>query len=131
MGFFYGPSEKDLIMSAHNMPEELYKASHQMADPGDGGTIAVDRDLATVELVSTGSETRTLDDPPRAGLRLNLRMKTDGGDIVVTADNGLNVTGNTQATFADVGDQLNMIAVSHTSGYRWEILVNTGSVALA
>lgn len=118
-------------MSAHNTLQQLLQADHDMPDPGDGKIIAVERQLAILELVSEDAETRTLANPERAGLWFTLRMKTDGGDVVVTAANGLNVAGNTTATFADVGDQLAMVSVSHTTGYRWEILVNTGSVALA
>jgi len=120
-------------MSAHRLHHQLYRASKVINDPGDAGVILVIADLQICELVTTsvGGETRTLRNPTKAGILFTLRMKTDGGDAVVTASNGLNVTGNTTATFADVGDQLHMISVSHTTGYRWEILVNTGSVALA
>ena len=102
-----------------------------LSDPGAGGTIYTLEDLQICELVTVAAEARTLANPTKAGNRLTLRMKTDGGDCTVTASNGLNVAGNTQAVFADVGDQLEMISVSHTTGYRWEILVNTGSVALS
>lgn len=120
-------------MSGHRVLHDAAKAVFTIPDPGASGTLHIDRHDAIVELVSAAAgETRTLLDPRRAGLRCTIRMKTDGGgDIVMTAANGLNVAGNTQATFADVGDQLELIAVSHTTGYRWEILVNTGAVALA
>jgi len=119
-------------MSAHNMLHEMVLAPHEMPDPGDAGVIAVDRQLAIMELVTAAAETRTLAAPTRPGLRLCLRMKTDGGDCVVTAAAGLNVAVNTTATLADVGDLLDLVAVSAAAGgYRWEILVNTGSVALA
>jgi len=104
-----------------------------MADPGNTKTIRVTEDLKICEMTTGGSgETRTLANPTKAGLRFVLRLHTDGGgDAVVTAANGLNVTGNTQATFADAGDLLSLVSVTHTTGYRWEIDVNTGSVALA
>lgn len=116
---------------SHRVHYDLYRAAKQMADPGNAGTIRVTQDLQILEMVTTGAETRTLANPTKAGIRFVLRLLTDGGDAVVTAANGLNVTGNTQATFADAGDLLELISTSHTTGYRWEILINTGSVSLA
>ena len=110
----------------------LYQANKVLNDPGNAKTITVTQDLQLCELVSVGAaETRTLTDPTKPGIRFTLRMKTDGGDVVVTAAHGLNVTGHTTATFADVGDLIDMVSVTHTTGYRWEILTNTGSVSTA
>lgn len=117
--------------SAHRILNTIKDADHVLSDPGAGKTIHTNEDLQICELVTAAAEARTLANPTKAGNRLTLRMKTDGGDCTVTASNGLNVAGNTVATFADVGDQLDLISVSHTTGYRWEILTNTGSVGLA
>ena len=117
--------------SAHRILNTIKDADHVLSDPGAGKTIHTNEDLQICELVTAAAEARTLANPTKAGNRLTLRMKTDGGDCTVTASNGLNVAGNTQAVFADVGDQLELISVSHTTGYRWEVLVNTGSVALS
>lgn len=117
--------------NAHRILNTLRDADHTIKDPGDGGRISVNKDLGICELVTAAAEARTLDNPTKAGITLTLRMKTDGGDATVTASNGFNVAGNTVATFQDVGDQLHMISVSHTTGYRWEVLVNVGSVGLA
>lgn len=102
-----------------------------MADPGNAGTIRVSEDLQICEMVSATAETRTLANPTKPGVRFVLRLLTDGGDVTVTAANGLNVTGNTVATFADASDMLSLVSVTHTSGYRWEIEVNVGAVALS
>jgi hypothetical protein len=110
---------------------DLYKASKVMADPGATKTINVNEDLQICEMVSTGIETRTLANPTKAGIRFVLRLLTDGGDVTVTAANGLNVTGNTSAVFADASDMLSLVSVSHTTGYRWEIEANIGSVSLS
>ena len=119
-------------MSAHRIHHWLYGGSKVLHDPGNGKTIQVNQDLQVCEMVSTTTETRTLANPTKPGIRFTLRLFADGGDVVVTASNGLNVTLNTAATFADDGDQLEMVSVTKTAGvYRWEILVNTGSVALA
>lgn len=121
-------------MSGHRAAHDLAQASGAgvltIEDPGDAGIINVDR-MGLCEMVTTGAETRTMPNPAGKGLRVCLRLKTDGGDAVVTAANGWNVAGNTVATFEDVGDQLDLISVSASSGYRWEIITNTGSVGLA
>lgn len=117
--------------NAHRTLNTIKDAEHLLRDPGAGGRISVAKDLAVCELVTAAAEARTLENPTKVGNRLTLRMKTDGGDCTVTASNGFNVAGNTSAVFADVGDLLELISVSHTSGYRWEILVNTGSVSLS
>lgn len=118
-------------MSGHRAAHDLLVSPFASVDPGDGGVIGIDRYGQIVELESEAAETRKLADPFAAGVRATIRMAVDGGDIVLTADNGLNVAGNTTATFADVGDQIDLISVSAASGYRWEILTNTGAVALA
>lgn len=118
-------------MASHNAANKLAEAPLGGKDPGASGTIAIDRYGEIIEMVSLAAEARTLAAPTRAGILATIRMKTDGGDITLTASAGLNVTGNTVATFADVGDQLLLISVSATTGFRWEILVNTGSVGLA
>lgn len=118
-------------MSGHRILQDLARADMLLRDPGASGVISIDKNFALVELVSLAAESRTLNSPDRPGLVATIRMKTDGGDVTVTAAHGLNVTGNTTAVFADVGDQLVLLSVSHTTGYRWEILVNTGSVSLS
>jgi len=117
-------------MGIHNKLPSLLQSPYAILDPGDAGTIKVDRDLGIVDLESTGVETRTLDAPLRAGLRLVIRMKTDGGNITLTAPAGLNVALDTQAVYANVGDLLSLVSVTASSGYRWEILVNTAITAL-
>ena len=119
-----------MSVSAHRILNVIRDADHALNDPGAGGRIEIDGDLQVCELVTLAAESRTLDDPTKAGIRLTIRMKTDGGDCTVTAANGFNVDGDTQAVFANVGDQLELISVSATTGYRWEILVNAGPAAL-
>jgi len=119
-----------MSVSAHRILSVIRDADHVLNDPGAGGRIEIDGDLQVCELVTQAAESRTLNDPTKAGIRLTIRMKTDGGDCTVTAANGFNVDGDTQAVFANVGDQLELISVSHTTGFRWEILVNAGPAAL-
>ena len=116
---------------SHRIHHDLYRAPKGMADPGNAGTIRVSEDLQICEMVSAAAETRTLANPTKPGIRFVLRLFTDGGDVTVTAANGLNVTGNTSAVFADASDMLSLVSVTHTSGYRWEIETNVGSVSLS
>ena len=117
-------------MPTHNTPFQMFQSPILGVDPGAGGTITITRYGELIELVSTTTETRILGAPTKAGILATIRMKTDGGDVTLTASEGLNVALNDTAVFADVGDQLLLMSVSATSGFRWEILVNTGSVAV-
>jgi len=113
-------------MNSHRILQSMAGATHKIEDPGDAGRIYVDRDLAIVELVSEAAETRTLANPIRAGIRLCLYMKTDGGTIRLTASNGLNVALDKYADFDTAGDTLDLISVSLTSTtFRWHILINS------
>ena len=120
-------------MSGHRAAHDLAKSPLQLTDSGNAGIIGIDRFGGIVELETAGVETRTLADPVGAGVMATIRMRVDGGNCTVTAANGLNVAGNTAAVFADVGDLLQLVSVeTATAGiFRWEILVNTGSVALS
>lgn len=113
-------------MSAHRIHHDLYSAPKLLADPGNAGTIRPAADLLICEMVSTTAETRTLASPTKAGIRFVLRLLTDGGNVTVTAADGLNVSLNTVATFADESDLLSLISVSTSSGYRWQIEANLG-----
>lgn len=116
---------------SHRVHTDLHRVPKSMIDPGNGGTIRVTEDLQILEMVSAAAETRTLASPTKQGIRFALRMLEDGGDIVVTASDGLNATGNTAATFADASDMLNLISVRTSTGFRWDIVHNIGSVSLA
>ena len=117
-------------MQPQNIHHNLYQGPKMLADPGNGNTIRAIGDLSICELVSTeADETRTLANPTKAGIRLTMRMLTDGGDVIVTASNGLTVSLNTYVVFDDAGDFLSLISVTKTVGsstsaatYRWQTL---------
>jgi hypothetical protein len=121
-----------MATSPHRIHHDLYRGPKLIADPGNAGIIRATKDLQICEMVSGASgETRTLAAPTKPGIRLVLRMKTDGGgDIVVTAAAGFNVALETQATFADASDFLSLISVTISgTSYRWEALEgNLGTV---
>lgn len=122
-------------MDPHNIHHKVYNAEHVMTDPGNGGTIRVTEDLQILEMVSTAAETRTLKAPTKSGTRFVLRLKTDGGDVVVTAENGFNVEGETVATFADASDLLALISVEYAAGppktYRWQVMEGNVGVTIS
>lgn len=91
-------------MSAHNIPFELHSTSIQMLDPGDAGTITVDRNPCYVPLRSAAAETRTLARPTKTGVKAVLFMEDDGGDITLTVTGGYDEAGTTSFTFDDVGE---------------------------
>lgn len=111
-------------MDPFNIHSFLYAVDHVLTDPGDGKVIRVRKDLQICEMVSTASQTRTLENPVKAGIRFILRLLTDGGDIVVSCTNGFNNAGENKATFNDAGDLLNLISVqTATPGtFRWQIM---------
>lgn len=121
---------------SHRIHSDLYRVPKDMPDPGNGGTIRVTEDLQICEMVSAGAETRTLVAPTKPGLRFVLRLMTDGGDVVVTAENGFNSLGETAARFADASDLLSLISVEYAAGppqtYRWELMEgNVGAVSIS
>lgn len=117
---------------ASRIHHDLYRGPKLLTDPGNAGIIRVNKDMQICEMTSGASgETRTLATPTKAGIRLVLRMKTDGGgDIVVTAPAGYNVALETRAVFADASDFLSLISVTISAGsFRWEALEgNLGTV---
>lgn len=119
--------------TAHRIHHDLYAGPKIIKDPGDAKTIRVRVDLSICEMESGASgETRTLEDPDRPGIRVTLRLLTDGGgDVIVYAANGLNASLETHATFADAGDILSLISVTTSTGYRWEILEGNVGVTVA
>lgn len=120
-----------MSVNARRILNAIRDADHVLNDPGAGGLIDPFGDLQICELTTSAAESRTLANPTKAGIRLTLRMKTDGGDCTITVGNGVNVDGDTQAVFANVGDQLELISVSTEIGFRWEVLVNAGPAALS
>lgn len=120
---------------SHRFLRDLYESFDPavgpgiVKDPGNGGNIKFNQNFQICEMTSGASgETRTLDNPDRPGIHCAIRLMTDGGgDVVLTAANGLNASLDTVATFADAGDFLPLLSVTQSAGsYRWEI--NEGNV---
>lgn len=120
--------------SPHQVHHFLFRSKklNVLQDPGDGGIIRPTADLQVCEMVSSTTETRTLANPTKPGIRFLLRMLTDGGDIVVSAENGLNPALDTEVTFDDAGDFIELLSVTlvANTSYRWEILCMDSSGAI-
>lgn len=99
-----------------------------IADPGDGGAIPVTRSGNCALTSGADAETRTLAIPTKAGQRLSLSMKVDGGgDIVITVAAAFNQTGNNTITMGDAGDTVILEAVLVAAALVWKIVLNDGA----
>ena len=116
-------------MGAHNTPYHMYQGPLLVDDPGDAGTITIDRYGAVVPMVSAAAETRTLAVPTKAGILATLVMDTDGGDITLTVTSGYNFDADTSITFDDAGDYVTFMSVKIGSNYRWRAIAQEGTTA--
>jgi hypothetical protein len=108
-------------VGAHNANRILHNAP-EYVDPGDAGTITVDRSPCACLLASAGAETRTLARPTKAGVLLYLGMKTDGGDITLTVTGGVNEDGDTTFVFSDAGQFLFLASAFDGTDYYWRTI---------
>ena len=84
-----------------NLSYQANLATKTLVDPGNGNAIGAS-ESGHLPIVTAGVETRTLADAAEAGLILDLYLKTDGGDCVVTTASPVNQTGNNTLTFATI-----------------------------
>lgn len=113
-------------MSGHSFLLDWGNGPWEQPDPGNAGKLPRDQ-VCMISLVTTGAETRTLADPVREGIVLQLNFLTDGGDCVVTADSAINAATNTIMTFADAGDYIMLVSRKFGTGYRWVVAANDGT----
>lgn len=119
-------------MTAHRILQDMAKSTElDLLDPGDAGTIELDRSLGVCSVVTAASETRKIGSPQRTGVIVTVCLKTDGGDLAITGAGGeiLNSGSGTEttATMADAGDVLTLISVSKGANVVWAILANHGA----
>tara|TARA_Y100001951_G_C11086657_1_gene154381 strand:- start:36 stop:404 length:369 start_codon:yes stop_codon:yes gene_type:complete len=119
-------------MTAHRVLQDLAKSTElDLLDPGDAGTIELDRSFGVCSVVTAASETRKIGSPQRTGVIVTVCLKTDGGDLAITGKGGeiLNSGSGTEttATMADAGDVLTLISVSKGANIVWAILANHGA----
>lgn len=116
-------------MSIANVLLEVFAAGGRFdyADPGNAGTISIDRSPCNVTLNSAGAETRTLAAPTRRGAIVTLAMRTNGGNIVVTVTGGFNETGDTTFTFSDSGQFATFVSVETAADtFVWRLMSHYG-----
>lgn len=113
-------------MSAHNALEQQFLSEFLVPDPGNGGTLGMDRDRQQYAIATGGAETRTLPDPHRPGLLLSISMIEDGGDCVIASDSPINATGNNRITLDDVNDTILLISIRTAAGHLWRVMGNDG-----
>ena len=118
-------------MTAHRILQDMAKSTElDLLDPGDAGTIELDRSLGVCSVVTAASETRKIGSPQRTGVVVTVCLKTDGGDLAITGAGGeiLNSGSGTEttATMADAGDVLTLISVSKGANIVWAVLANSG-----
>lgn len=115
-------------MAAHRILSDMYKAPFVVADPGNGGTLYVDRWGAVVPLVSgSTSETRTISPPTCSGIQVFVIFDTDGGgDVVVTVTGGYDQSSATSLTFGDAGDYAMLVSAKEGSSYLWHLVSYEG-----
>ena len=119
-------------MTAHRVLQDLAKSTElDLLDPGNAGTIELDRSMGVCSVVTAASETRKIGSPQRTGVIVTVCLKTDGGDLAITGAGGeiLNSGSGTEttATMADAGDVLTLISVSKGAKIVWAILANHGA----
>lgn len=115
-------------MSSHNVLQSIFDAAGvaEVVDPGNAGSIYVDRSPMSMSLVSAAAETRTLPRPLSAGALLFLNMKTDGGDITLTVTGGFNETGDTTFVFSDPGQFATFVSVNIGGTLAWRLMSHYG-----
>ena len=114
------------MKNVHSILHELGWADYQGNDPGTGGALPAAL-IRHYNIVTTTAETRTLANPPRAGLYLLLNMVTDGGDCVITVASAINQSGNTIITLNDAGDCIELLSRKTSSGFGWVVRFNNGA----
>ena len=119
-------------MTAHRVLQDMAKSTElDLLDPGDAGTIELDRSMGVCSVVTAGSETRKIGSPQRTGVIITVCLKTDGGDLAITGKGGeiLNSGSGTEATatMADAGDTLTLISFSKGANIVWAVLADHGA----
>jgi hypothetical protein len=99
-----------------------------MADPGDAGTITVDRWGAVCPIVSEAAETRTLAQPTKAGMSCLLVIDAYVGAVTVTVTGGYNQAAATDIIMGTAGDWVQFVSVKvGTASYYWRVVKHEGT----
>lgn len=107
-------------------PTAASASARSIADPGNAGAISVATD-GVCNLVSAGSETRTLAAPGFIGQQITIACDTHGGDIAVTVNGGNFDATHHIATLTAVVQSITLVGVTVASALRWSLLANNGT----
>ena len=129
-------------MTAHRLAYDLGKMG-ELSDPGNAGTIDVTgRSGITIGIETTsGTETRTVAAPTRAGQSLFLYYRVDGGDDVeidfvsavgTALATGLLTEGDTKVVFTAIGDCIHVMSTQiSATAYAWRRMGSYGGTGTA
>lgn len=107
------------------IPKAMHNGKGQtMLDPGNAGSINVDRTPAVVPMVSAGAETRTLARPVMRGDIVTLYVETYVGNITLTVTGGYNTNGDTSFTFSAAGQWAVFVSGFDGTNYFWMMVAN-------
>jgi hypothetical protein len=122
------------MTSGHNVLQSIAKTTElELLDPGDAGTIQVDRSFGICSVVTGGSgETRKIASPQRPGIVISIVLQTDGGGNLAITGAGAEILNSgagteTTATMADAGDLLTLISIRKGTSIVWSPLANNGA----
>lgn len=116
-------------MSAHRALHDMFRSPFLMADPGDAGTITVDRWGAVVPVTTATAETRTLAQPTKAGLLCMVEINSYGGACTLTVTGGYNQAGSTVITLGTEADWIRFVSIKVGASYYWRIIAEEGTNA--
>lgn len=106
-----------------NIPQQMhYGRGAEKKDPGDAGSIVVDRNPCVVALISAGAETRTLARPTRTGVSLLLFVQTYVGNITLTVTGGYNLNADTTFTFSAAKQWALFESVYDGTSFTWALV---------
>jgi len=118
-------------MNDQNAPFGLNRANFEIADPGTGNAIYVDRWNSHVglKIAAGASETNTLAAPLRAGQKVTITAASvgSGGTRAVTVASAVDQGGDTVITFAAAGDYICLesvpltISAGSATVYAWKV----------
>lgn len=104
-------------MSGHKLSKWFLDGAFEVSDTVTGGTINLEnKGYATVGIVSTTTETRTIPSPEKAGQRLLVYFKTDGGNVTITITGGQGIS---SVVLDDAGDCFELEAINVGGTAKW------------
>jgi len=80
-------------------------------------------------VTTAGVETRTLDQPTRAGIQFTVNLSVDVGTMTLTVTGGYNNDDDTAIIFDDAGDKVTFMSNQEGTSYFWRAMSQNGTDA--